>query len=130
MISSSTTAFSPPAFIRSCVVVSAALVKASRGALFKGEWEMTRRFAGSGPKHSQKVKRVEPWELSAPQQELLTAMKNGTYVHYMSGMSPYFFRNDTMRHCTKTIEALIKRGLVEECNRDWRGFSLRTKKQT
>lgn len=61
------------------------------------------------------------------QQELYNAMKNGVVVHYMAGLNQYFFRSDTMKHCTKQARALLKAGLVEEYKKDWRGSKLRVK---
>lgn len=48
-------------------------------------------------------------------------MRNGVRVHYMTGLNSYSFRSDTMKNCTATVEALLKRGLVEACNKDWKG---------
>jgi hypothetical protein len=45
--------------------------------------------------------------------DLLQAMKRGVRVHFMGGLYPYYFRSDTMKPCTKQVEALINRGLVE-----------------
>ena len=64
--------------------------------------------------------------LSASQQELLDAMRGGVRVYYMTGMNAHAFRTDTMRHCTSTIDALKRRGLVEAYNSDWRGCVYRS----
>lgn len=57
-------------------------------------------------------------KLSAPQQDLLDGLRRGAICHYMPyagrfNPTPYYFRSDTMAHCTKQVEALIKRGLAE-----------------
>lgn len=51
------------------------------------------------------------------------------YQPYMGRFNPsaYYFRNDTMKRCTAAAEALVKRGLVERFNEDWRGHRLRAK---
>lgn len=61
-------------------------------------------------------------KLSTPQAELLQAMRAGAVCHYMRYMgtfnpTPYYFRTDTMKPCTKQARALLTRGLVEEFER-------------
>lgn len=69
-------------------------------------------------------------KLTERQQELLDAMKRGAVVHYMPyagrfNRSAYYFRNDTMKRCTAAAEALLKKGLAERYDQDWRGHKLR-----
>lgn len=66
-------------------------------------------------------------KLSPPQAELLAAMQAGVICHYMmhGRGENYYFRSDTMRHCTAQANALRARGLVEPYARDWRGHKLR-----
>jgi hypothetical protein len=52
-------------------------------------------------------------KLTPAMEDLLHAMKRGVRVHFMGGLYPYYFRSDTMKPCTKQVEALIARGLVE-----------------
>jgi hypothetical protein len=47
-------------------------------------------------------------------QELLDAIKCGVAVHWIGGTSAYYFRSDTGRSCTRTVEALVERGLLTE----------------
>lgn len=59
-------------------------------------------------------------------------MSAGVTLHYMpySGRfnpNAYYFRDDTMKRCTAAAEALLKRGLVEKYDQDWRGHRLRVK---
>lgn len=60
--------------------------------------------------------------LSPAMQDLLDAMRRGVRVHYMGGVNPYYFRADTMKPCTKQIEALQARGLVRVVERDWKHY--------
>ena len=62
--------------------------------------------------------------------ELHAAMQHGVTCFYMPYMgrfnqTPYYIRSDTHKRCTKQAEALLKAGLVETYNHDWRGHSLR-----
>lgn len=56
-------------------------------------------------------------KLSPLQQNLYDAMRQGVRVHWMPYQGrfggAYYFRSDTMKHCTKQVEALLKRKLVE-----------------
>jgi phage terminase large subunit-like protein len=50
--------------------------------------------------------------------DLYTAMKAGVICHYMPWRgryrpNAYYFRNDTMTHCTKQVTSLLAHGLVE-----------------
>ena len=51
------------------------------------------------------------------QASLLTEMVGGLRIHYIpyrgSRGNSYFFRHDTFKHVTRTIEALCLKGLVE-----------------
>ena len=67
-------------------------------------------------------------KLSKAQIEILDAMKRGTVIHYMSGVYAYYFRNDTMKNCTKTAIVLENLGLVEKFNVFAGRYSLRLKK--
>jgi len=67
--------------------------------------------------------------LSKTQTELLEAMKTGVicwYMPYMGRLNPtaYYYRSDTMKRCTAAARALLKKGLVEKKDRDWRGHKL------
>ena len=71
-------------------------------------------------------------KLSRTQQELLEAMRGGVVCHYMpySGRfnpTAYFYRSDNLKRCTAAAEALLKKGLVDEYDKSWRGSSLRIK---
>ena len=76
---------------------------------------------------------VEPLvRLSPLAAELHVAMQQGVTCFYMPYMgrfnqTPYYFRSDTHKRCTKQAEALLKAGLVEKYNKDWRGHALRVK---
>jgi len=59
--------------------------------------------------------------LSPACQELLDALRRGVRVHGMFGIRSYYFREDTMTHCTRTVDALIRHGLAVENERTWRG---------
>lgn len=55
--------------------------------------------------------------LTPSMQELLDAMKAGTICHFMpyaGSFQPnaYYFRNDTMKKCTRAARGLLERGLV------------------
>jgi hypothetical protein len=63
--------------------------------------------------------------LSATQQELLDAMKCGVKVHFMLGMDAHCFRTDTHARCSRTVDALRARGLIEPYKSDWRGCMYR-----
>lgn len=68
--------------------------------------------------------------LSKTQQELYDAMKGGVILYFMPYMGrfnpcSYYFRNDTLKHCTAAARALLERGLVEKYDEDWRGHKLR-----
>lgn len=68
--------------------------------------------------------------LPKTQQELYAAMKAGAICHHMSyrgsfNPTAYYFRSDTMKRCTAAAEALLKRGLIEKYDQDWRGHKLR-----
>lgn len=63
------------------------------------------------------VQRPVGAKLSAAQTDLLEAMRRGVTCLYMPHGRPhgaYYFRTDTMRHCTKSAVALLTRGLVEK----------------
>lgn len=71
-------------------------------------------------------------KLSALTTELYTAMRTGVICYYMPYMgrfnqTPYYFRSDTHKRCTKQAETLLRAGLVEKYNKDWRGHTLRVK---
>ena len=68
-------------------------------------------------------------KLSKTQSELLEAMRGGVkcrYMPYMGNYNPssYYFRSDTMKRCTATAEALLKKGLVTMIKKDWMGHTL------
>lgn len=70
--------------------------------------------------------------ISVLAKELYVAMQNGVTCFYMPcagrfNPTAYYFRSDTYERCTKQVKALIKAGLVEKCDEDWRGHSLRVK---
>lgn len=67
--------------------------------------------------------------LSRTQQDLFEAMKSGVYCKYMPyqgrfNPTAYYYRSDTMKRCTAAAEALLKKGLVEVKDKDWRGHKL------
>jgi hypothetical protein len=71
-------------------------------------------------------------KISKTQQELYDAMKNGVKVSYMPYMgrfrpNAYYFRYDNNKRVTAAAEALLKRGLAEKYDKDWRGHMLRAK---
>ena len=82
---------------------------------------METEVAGQSPVE----RRVRALALSPACKTLLNAMIGGVKVHGMFGMHSYYFRDDTMQHCTRTVEALIKRGLAVETGRTWRGSIVR-----
>lgn len=51
-------------------------------------------------------------KLTPAMEDLLQAMKRGVRVHFMCGLHSYCFRSDTMKPCTKQVEALVNRGLA------------------
>lgn len=62
-------------------------------------------------------------QLPPTQKELLAAMKKGAVCHYMPYMgrfrpNAYYFRSDTMKHCTAAARALVEKGLVEVIDKD------------
>jgi mevalonate pyrophosphate decarboxylase len=66
--------------------------------------------------------------------ELYAAMQHGVTCFYMPcagrfNETAYYFRSDTHKRCTKQAKALIKAGLVEKYDEDWRGHSLRVLKK-
>lgn len=63
--------------------------------------------------------------LSALQKELLDAMLSGVSVHMMKGIDTYYFRSDNHAKCTKSVNALLSKGLVEKFAEDWRGAKVR-----
>lgn len=73
-------------------------------------------------------------KLSKAQTELLDAMKNGVILHWMPWMGRfgggYYFRNDTMRSCTRTAQVLLRKGLVEIKDKKWNGHKLVYKRET
>jgi hypothetical protein len=76
-----------------------------------------------------RIEMAEPKQLTPSQQELLDAMKAGVVLHYMPYVgrvnpNEYYFRSDTMRKCTSPAKALLKAGLVQVTNKDWRGHTL------
>jgi hypothetical protein len=56
-------------------------------------------------------------KLTPAADDLLRAMRAGVIVHFMEYMGgstrAYYFRNDTMKPCTKQAEALVSRGLAK-----------------
>lgn len=69
-------------------------------------------------------------KLTAKQQELYDALKQGVVVHYMPYMgrfnpSAYYYRHDTHQKVTVAADALVKKGLAERYDEDWRGHKLR-----
>jgi len=64
-------------------------------------------------------------KLSAAQQNLLDAMKNGVQVFFISGLDAHCFRTDTMKSCTAVVAALRRMKLIEEYESDWRGCKYR-----
>lgn len=73
--------------------------------------------------------------LSKTQRELYVAMKAGAICHHMPyrgrfNPNAYYFRSDTMKRCTAAAEALLRRGLVERYDEDWRGHKLRVSANT
>ena len=70
--------------------------------------------------------------LSSLAQELYAAMQKGVVCHYMPYMgrfnpNAYYFRTDSHKRCTKQAESLLKAGLVEKRDEDWRGHVLTVK---
>lgn len=70
--------------------------------------------------------------MSVLTKELYASMQNGVTCFYMPyagrfNQTAYYFRSDTHKRCTKQVKALIKAGLVEKYDEDWRGHSLRVK---
>jgi hypothetical protein len=68
-------------------------------------------------------------KLPKTQQELYDAMLKGVKCRYMPYLgsfnpNPYYFRSDTMKHCTAAAKALLAKGLLKEIDRDWRGHTL------
>ena len=64
-------------------------------------------------------------KLSPAQADLILAMQRGVRVHYMDysrGHDAYWFRADTMKHCTKQVQALIRRGLVAHTKLTYAGI--------
>lgn len=67
-------------------------------------------------------------KLTVAQEELLTAMKAGAKVHYMSGLHAHYFRTDNMRGVRgSTMDALERAGVVEKIKEDWRGCCWKAK---
>lgn len=70
--------------------------------------------------------------LSKTQQELLDYLRaGGVCIHapYAGRFNPsaYWYRRDSFKRCTAAAEALIKKGLAEEFDKNWRGNKLRAK---
>ena len=65
--------------------------------------------------------------ITKAQLNLLNAMSSGAIVYFMAGINAYYFRTDTMKNCTKTAQALEKKGLVEKYDQKWNGYALRIK---
>ena len=63
--------------------------------------------------------------LPKTQQVLYDAICTGTTCHLMRGVHSYYFRDDTYDLCTAAASALLKKGLVEVYDDDWRGHKLR-----
>ena len=59
------------------------------------------------------------------QRELLEAMRRDVVVHFVSGLDAHYFRNDSMKPCTKQAQGLEDRGLVTRYDQDWTGYKLR-----
>jgi len=53
-------------------------------------------------------------KLTPAQQHLYGSMQLGVRVRFMSGISGYYFRDDTMKHCSPTVMALLKAGYLEK----------------
>jgi hypothetical protein len=61
-------------------------------------------------------------KLSKTQQEVLDLMKGGTTAYCMKGLHYYWWLDvPRHRHVTKTIEKLLKLGLIKITQDDWRG---------
>jgi hypothetical protein len=65
-------------------------------------------------------------KLSKTQAELLEAVNGGAILYYMPSAGSfiprsYYFRSDTMSHCTAAAKALKEKGLVREVGRDMSG---------
>lgn len=55
--------------------------------------------------------------------DLLRAMQRGAVVHFMPWSrhtDAYYFRSDTMRTCTKQVDALAARGLLKITEHNYR----------
>jgi hypothetical protein len=52
-------------------------------------------------------------KLTPAMADLLEAMKRGVRVHYLGGTNAYYFRNDTMKNCTRQVEGLLDRGAIK-----------------
>lgn len=57
-------------------------------------------------------------KLTRTQQELYDAMLAGHRCLWMTGLDAYYFRSDTYRRCTRTVEALLKMGLARKIKED------------
>ena len=66
------------------------------------------------------TQKMEP-KLSKAQAELLDAMRKGVTCYYMPGIDAYYWRTDTRARCTRTVFALLDKGVAEQF--DDRGYS-------
>jgi hypothetical protein len=59
-------------------------------------------------------------KLSKTQQEVLDLMKSGTIAYCMKGMHYYWWLDvPRHRHVTRTIEKLLKLGLIKKTQDNW-----------
>lgn len=71
-------------------------------------------------------------ELSKSQRELFDAIESGVRVvfsPYAGRFNPneYYRRMDNYKRVTAAARALLKKGLVEKADKDWRGHTLKIK---
>jgi hypothetical protein len=68
-------------------------------------------------------------KLTDRQAELLAAIRGGVVVDYVQfphfDPTPFYWRADTYKKCTREATALLKRGLVKKCNESGRGHELK-----
>jgi hypothetical protein len=68
-------------------------------------------------------------KITTKQASLLEAMKGGVVVRLMIHPG-YCFRSDDFTRCTAQVNGLLRRGLIEEYDRDWRGAKYRPTTET
>jgi len=52
-------------------------------------------------------------KLSKRQEDILARVRCGAKIHFMSGLNAYWFINDSMENCTKTVWALERAGKLK-----------------